>query len=391
MGREIAMSDPVVSRRAFLRITALASIGAACPALFGGCATVRHRLPDAAELSLQKKIAQMLMIGFRGITLSGSEPIVRDIRELGIGAVVLFDYDDELKSYERDIASPQQLAELTTTLGNYAELPLLIAIDQEGGRVARLKLRHGFPPTVSARYLGKVNDPSQTAWFSSRMAETLHAAGINLNFAPVVDLDLNPDNPIIGRYERSFSADPAAVVSHARAFIKAHDVNNVLTCLKHFPGHGSSTADSHKGFVDVTDSWTEKELEPYRVLLGEGNCRVVMTAHIFNRRLDPDYPATLSKATITGLLRQKLGFNGVVVSDDLQMGAIRLHYSFETAVEKAILAGVDVLDICNEAVYDPDAAPRTIELVTRLVQQGVISEERINSSYYRIMALKRGL
>lgn len=388
------MSAPVSRRRDLLRGALLAGAAAACPALLAGCATAqtdRRSFPDASELSLERRIAQMLLIGFRAIDLTDADPIARDLRQYGIGGVILFDYDAVLECYQRDIASPEQLAALTASLREDSALPLLVAIDQEGGRVSRLKESYGFPPTVSARSLGRGNDLAATRRHAELTAATLRAAGINVNFAPVVDLDVNPDNPVIGRVERSFSADPAVVVAHAREVVLAHDRQGVATCLKHFPGHGSSTADSHFGLADVSDTWSEAELEPYRVLIDEGSCRMVMTAHIYNRRLDPVYPATLSHATVTGLLRERLGFDGVVVSDDLQMGAIRQNYAFETAIEKAILAGVDVLDICNESVYDPDVAPRTIELVTRLVREGAIGEARIDQSCRRIAKLKRAL
>ncbi len=381
-------------RRDWLRGALLTGAAAACPGLLSGCATAdpdRRRFPDASELPLERRIAQMLLIGFRAMDLTDDDPVARDLRQYGIGGVILFDYDAVLKCYQRDIASPEQLSALTASLRDDSSLPLFVAIDQEGGRVSRLKESYGFPPTVSARSLGRGNDLAATRRHAGETAATLRAAGINVNFAPVVDLDVNPDNPVIGRFERSFSADPAVVVAHAREVVLAHDRRGVATCLKHFPGHGSSSADSHFGLVDVSDTWSETELEPYRVLIDEGNCRMVMTAHIYNRRLDPVYPATLSQATVTGLLRERLGFDGVVVSDDLQMGAIRQNYPFETAIEKAILAGVDVLDICNESVYEPDVAPRTIELVARLTRQGVISEARIDRSYRRIMKLKRAL
>ena len=381
--------------RLFLKKAFVFGISLTCFFLIFGCSAPIRYLPldcinrSGQQPTLQQKIAQMLIIGFRATELQGDEPIVRDICKYGIGGVILFDYDVILESYERSIVSPQQVFELTRTLHSYSGLPLLIAIDQEGGRVSRLKERYGFPPTVSAQYLGSANDLVLTRKYAESMAETLRGNGINVNFAPVVDLNVNPDNPLIGALERSFSADPEVVTAHAGIFVDAHKRNGIMTSLKHFPGHGSSNTDSHKGLVDVTSTWTEKELEPYRALLSRGNCKMVMTAHIFNRHLDPDYPATLSYSTITGLLRNKLGFNGVVVSDDMQMGAITQNYSFDTAIEKSILAGVDILDVANEAAYDPDAAPRTIELITSLVRKGIISEERINESYQRIMKLKR--
>jgi len=380
------------TRRTFLKQAICTAGIAVCPGVLSGCATAGLQsalFRDATEITLEQKIAQMLIIGFRAMELKGDEPIVRDVRDLGIGGVILFDWDDNLKCYDRDIASPQQVAQLTATLRSYAKLPLLISIDQEGGKVCRLKERYGFPSTVSAQALGSSMDLSRTRIFAESTAVTLRLEGINLNFAPVVDLNVNPANPVIGKLERSFSADPEVVTAHVREVVLAHRKNGVLACLKHFPGHGSSTTDSHQGFTDVSDSWSERELEPYIRLINEGNCPMIMTAHIFNRHLDPQYPATLSHATITGLLRNRLGYGGVVVSDDMQMGAIRQQYSFETAVEKSILAGVDILDICNEAAYDPDTAPKTIELVTSLVRNGVIPEKRIDQSYRRIMALKR--
>lgn len=381
-------------RRRFLRRSLAAGAALSLPTGLAGCAhdgRPRAALPDAASLGLRQQIAQMLLIGFRAFALSGDEPVVRDVRDLGIGGVILFDWDDVLKAYERDIASPEQVADLTTALQSYAAIPLLVAIDQEGGRVSRLKERYGFQASVSAQSLGTTNDLTRTRLFAESTAATLRVEGINVNLAPVVDLNVNPGNPVIGKLERSYSLDPDIVCAHARQVIAAHDGNGVATCLKHFPGHGSSTTDSHLGFTDVTPTWSERELLPYRTLIGEDRCRMVMTAHIYNRRLDPEYPATLSHATITGLLRERLGFDGVVVSDDLQMGAIRQHFAFDTAIEKCILAGVDLLDICNEAVYDPDAAPKTIDLVERAVRDGRISRLRIEASCRRILRLKAWL
>ena len=159
------MRLPRISRRKFLQGAVLAGTAATCPGLLSGCSIARScrtPLPDVSEVSLQQKIAQMLIVGFRAMELKGDEPIVRDIRDLGIGGVILFDWDDILKTYDRDIASPQQVVRLTTTLNSYARLPLLISIDQEGGKVCRLKERYGFPSTVSAQTLGSSSDLSRT-------------------------------------------------------------------------------------------------------------------------------------------------------------------------------------------------------------------------------------
>jgi beta-N-acetylhexosaminidase len=264
----------------------------------------------------------------------------------------------------------------------------LVAIDQEGGQICRLKETFGFPATVSAQHLGRLNDLALTHEQATTIAKTLAQLGINLNLAPAVDLNTNPDNPTIGHRERSFSADPEVVTGHALEFIKAHHSQGVLCTLKHFPGHGSSTTDSHLGLVDVTKTWSAGELEPYANLIKAGQADAVMTAHVFNAKLDPEYPATLSKPTITGLLRQALNYDGVVISDDIQMGAIAHHYGFAAAVQAAIEAGVDLIAIANNSVYDESIVARTIALIKQLVHEGKIKETRIDESYHRIQRLK---
>jgi len=348
--------------------------------------------PDpGGEVSLDFKIGQMLMVGFRGQTVDETHPIVQDIRERHLGSVVLFDYDTISAQYARNIASPEQLKTLTATLQSFAATPLLISTDQEGGLVNRLRDRYGFPPTLSHQALGELNDPAVTQQHAAAMAQTLAAAGVNLNLAPVVDLNLNPSNPAIGLYERSFSADPQVVIAQAQAFIEAHHAAGVLCTLKHFPGHGSSTADTHLGIVDVTQTWSRAELEPYAALIATGQADAVMTAHVFNASLDPDYPATLSKPIITDLLRGELGYDGVVITDDMQMGAIREQYGFETAIQKTIEAGVDIIAIANNLVYAEDVVARTVALIKNLVAAGTISTERIEQSYARIQRLKSRL
>jgi len=381
------------SRRTFLKGSALSGAAVLLPGLFSGCATVRptvcRSVPDPQTWPLERKIAQMLLLGFPGETLEPGSPIDLAIRQYGAGGVVLFDNNIDLQVTNRNITSPSQLLQLTSALHQAAEVPLFIAVDQEGGVVARLKERYGFPPSFSAQYLGKQHDLELTRSASEGIAVTLEQYGCNLNLAPCVDVNSNPDNPVIAFKERSFSADPAEVAAHAAAFMESHHRHRILTCLKHFPGHGSSHDDSHLGLVDVTRYWHENELEPYRYLISQGLCDMVMTAHTFNTNLDPVYPATLSKATIDGILRRRLGFDGVVVSDDLYMGAIVQHYSYETAVEKAINAGVDLLVVANDKLYSPDIMPRTISLLVELVQQGRIARQRIDQACNRIMRLKQ--
>jgi len=347
----------------------------------------------AAEgtLALDVKIGQMVMVGFRGLAVSDNDPVARDIRERHIGGVILFDYDVPTRTFGRNIESARQTRALTSSLQTRASVPLFIAVDQEGGRVSRLKEKNGFPPTVSQKQLGMWDDLKKTRLQADVTAKTLAGLGINVNFVPVVDLDLNPTNPVIGKLERSFSPDPAAVTRHAMAVIEAHRRYGVLTAPKHFPGHGSAGGDSHEGFVDVTGRWTPVELEPFRMLIHQGMADMVMTAHIFNGKLDPVWPSTLSRKTLTDILRQQMGFDGVVISDDMQMKAISAHYGLETAIRQAILAGVDILIFANNSVYEEDIAARATATVRSLVEKGDIPAERIDASYRRIMMLKERL
>lgn len=348
---------------------------------------------DGQEIDLAVKIGQMFMVGFRGLAVDENHPIVRDIVERHLGGVVLFDYDVPNREFVRNIESPEQLQALTRALQATAQesparQPLLIAADQEGGVVVRLSERYGFPPTVSHAALGAGNDVQETFARASEMARTLAEMGINQNLAPVVDVNVNPENPVIAAYERSFSANPQVVIAQATAFIEAHHAQNVLCTLKHFPGHGSSRADTHRGFVDVSDTWSRLELEPYAALIDAGLADGVMTAHVVNQAWHATDPATLTPDAIDGLLRDELGYTGVVISDDVQMGAIRKFYSFEESIEKAITAGVDIIAIANNSIYDEDVMAMGVTVVQRLIEAGTITEARIDQSYRRIVQLK---
>jgi beta-N-acetylhexosaminidase len=214
------------------------------------------------------------------------------------------------------------------------------------------------------------------------------AAGINLNHAPCLDVNINPGNPVIGAKERSFSSVPEKVTKHAELIIEAHHKNNIATTLKHFPGHGSSSADSHLGFVDVSDTWSEKELIPFREIISSGKADVVMTAHIFNSKLDEKYPATLSKKVVTGLLRSELGWDGIVISDDMQMKAISDHYTLSESIELAINAGIDIIVFGNNVSYDSAISKKVNKIINELLSEGKITEDRIEDSFKRIIGFK---
>lgn len=335
-----------------------------------------------------EQLGQMFLVGFDGLSVEPDHWVVQAIKQDNLGGVILFDRN--IDGSTQNIQSPEQLIGLTDTLQGYADIPLFIAVDQEGGKVCRLKERDGFPASVSAdRLVNHLSFPEALEQMG-KIAASLAVHGINMNLAPVVDLAINPDNPIISRYERSFGADVDKVVQFAEHFVAAHHKKGVGCCLKHFPGHGSSRGDSHLGFVDITEDWREEELEPYSRLINSGFTDAVMTAHVLHRKLEPaEMPATLSKFILTDLLRKKLGFKGVIITDDLQMKAIRNHWSLEEAVGLSVMAGVDVLIVGNNLVREEDVVSRGVNAIKQLLFSGKIEEQRIRDSLDRILTLKK--
>ncbi len=340
--------------------------------------------------NLREKIGQMLLLGFRGYEIGEGDPIARDLAERNLGGVILFDEEMADGARQgRNIRSPEQVRTLTAEVRRRAQTAPLIAIDQEGGRVNRLKAGYGFPETLSHEELGATGDPARTFAEAGKIARTLAGLGINMNLAPVVDLDAGADNPIIKGKRRSFGADLEEVSRHAMAFARAHHEQGILTCAKHFPGHGSARGDTHLGLVDVTKYWGEKELLPFERLIEAKLCDAVMTAHVFNARLDRDRPATLSRSVLDGLLRRRLGFEGVIVSDDMEMKAISGQYGLEQAIQIGLEAGLDMLCFGNNMNFDPNLGEKVSGLIWRLVDAGKITEARIEESFQRIQKLKR--
>jgi beta-N-acetylhexosaminidase len=356
---------------------------------FAGFSCNTQSTPD--NPSLEQKAGQLLMVGFKGFELADTSHVKRDIEDYNVGGVILFDFDVPTGTPNRNIESAGQVQELNRSLQEISDSPLLIAVDQEGGRVARLKTERGFPKTVSAEYLGDLDNPDSTRAYASEQAALLSELGFNVNFAPVVDLNTNPENPVIGQLDRSYSADPEIVTRHSSIVIEEHKNHNLLPVIKHFPGHGSAWNDSHVGMADVTDTWEEVELEPYRNLSGSGSHFAVMTAHVMNSNLDEELPATLSQNVQTGLLRDEIGFRGMLFSDDMQMDAIRSYYGLEFSIEHALNAGVDMLIFANNSVYHPDIVPEAVGIIVSLVESGAVSEERINEAYDRVMETKQQL
>jgi beta-N-acetylhexosaminidase len=342
--------------------------------------------------SLRRKIGRLLVVGFRGTTLPAGNAIRTAIEAGELGGVILFDRDHLTNTAGRNITSPGQLTALTDALRAAAFAGpigsnLIVSVDQEGGKVARLNPSNGYPATESEESLGTTNDLAHTTDAATLVAITLAGAGIDLNLAPVVDLDINPANPAIGALDRSFSADPAIVVAHAKAVIEAHHAAGITCAIKHFPGEGSGTGNTDNGIVDVTATWTPVELEPFRSLVGAGEPDVVMVGHIVNGQLDKDRPASLSKATVTDLLRTDIGWAGPVISDDMQAPAITEAFGMEEAIALALEAGVDLLLFANQQVYDDAIVANTIAIIERLVTSGRISEARIDESVDRVESM----
>lgn len=340
--------------------------------------------------SLDEKIGEMLILGFRGFEVDQSSKIIQDINKYHLGGVILFDRDVASGTSERNIKDPEQTKKLITDLKNLTNQNLFIAVDAEGGYINRLKPKYGFIEIESAFEMGQ-KEPSTTFSTASFLGSELKEIGFNLNFAPVVDVNLNPDNPVIGYLERSFSDDPLEVYEHAKSFIEAMHKYNIVTAIKHFPGHGSSQEDSHLGLVDITSTYNkEVELLPYKKLIAEDKLDMIMTAHVMNTAIDNENPATLSPTFLQNILREELGFNGVIVSDDMQMGAIIDNFGSAEAIIKAINAGCNLLILSNnnDQPYNENIAEEAVSVIKKAIKEGKISEEKINDSYNKIIELK---
>jgi beta-N-acetylhexosaminidase len=341
--------------------------------------------------SIADKVGQMLLVGYAN-TGTSMDVLYEDIHDRNLGGILHFGYN---------ITSRNQIRDRNKEFQDLATTPLFLATDQEGGRVARLSATNGFSNTNSAYTTGILwGRVDSTRSQAARMAGWFVDIGMNVNFAPVVDVNVNPSNPVIAGLQRSYSANPELVYHHASAFISEFQNRNVATSLKHFPGHGSSRADSHDGFTDITDTWKSYELVPYLRLIENNPPDMVMTGHLYHASFDTEYPATLSYSTLTGLLRDSLNYDGIIISDEMFMGALSLNYTFDESVIKAIEAGVDILlfnyNLCRTNVRcgqqtSGSLVQYVIDLVERKISEGVISEARIDESYHRIMSLKEAM
>lgn len=341
--------------------------------------------PFAHAATLEQMAGQMIVVGFQGDDADdASVKALRDeIAASRIGGVMLL---------KTNIKSLDAVAAMNAAFRAASpDLPPFITVDQEGGAVERLTRDVGFKEIPAASRIAANNTPEQAEAIYGTMAKSIADLGFSVNFGPVADVNLNPDNQVIAKFGRSYSADPAVVAAYDKAFIRAHHAAGMLTALKHFPGHGSSTADSHQGFVDITDTWTDSELDPYRTLIADGAVDMIMIGHLYHAGYadkGSQTPASLSRQWITGVLRETLGFDGVVISDDLEMGAIREHYNLRDTVTLAVRAGTDVLLFSNTAKYHAGLGQEILDILVAEAAADPEFAARIEQSYDRIVALK---
>ncbi len=334
--------------------------------------------------SIDSDIAQILLFGFNGQT--PSQQIKKDIKN-GLGSVILFNKTMDKKV--KNISSKEQLKKLTSTLQSIKKEKLFICVDQEGGKVRRLKKELGFYDLKSARFIGDEDNISLTKQSYKALANDLESVNINCVFAPVVDMAIEPKNPIIYKLDRSYSDKSEIIYKHASIFVNQMRKKHIVSVIKHFPGHGSSLSDSHKGFVDVSKTWDKKELEPFKLMIDNKKADMIMSAHIFNSNIDSTYPATMSYKTNTKLLRGKLNYKGLMISDDLQMRAISANFKLKDAVEKTLNSGVDILLFGNQ--LGNNTLDEISKIIKELIKSGKITKESISLKASRVREFKRKL
>lgn len=331
---------------------------------------------------LAAAVGELLLVGFHGASSASPSArlLARQMRRGQVGAVFFVG---------QNIGTAQEAAGLLRLFRSGTARPLL-AIDHEGGLVQRLTGAHGFTHLPAARDVAATMSPAEARSLYARAGRELAAFGFNVNLGPVLDVD-DPANPAIGAFGRAYSADPERIAAYAQAFVAGFASAGVLCAVKHFPGHGRAVSDSHEGMADISASWTETELEPFARLLDPRHAPpLVMTGHLRLDPLAPDgRPATVSAPIVTGLLRGRLGYRGVVMTDDLDMGAVSRIMSRKEAVVQAIATGSDLLMIKNLFGYDPLMPQRAVGWVRAAIARGDLSEAQVMEAAERVRAIRR--
>ena len=327
-----------------------------------------------ARMSMEEKIGQMVIVGLDGET--ADEHARTMLSEYRVGGFILF------KRNIRDAAQTIGLINELKELNGAGSVPLFFGVDQEGGKVDRMPDEFEKFPTNAE--IGKIGDQAFSRQIGRLLAKEIKSLGFNLNFAPVLDVNSNPQNPVIG--DRSFGATAEIVSSLGVETMKGIQEENVVSVVKHFPGHGDTSVDSHIGLPVVNNDLQrlrKLELVPFAEAIRQ-HADAVMVAHILLPKIDARYPSSLSKTVITDLLRNEMKFDGVVMTDDLTMGAITEQYDIGAAAVKAIQAGSDIVLVCHD--FDKETA--AIEALRAAAQRGELSRERIDESVTRILRLK---
>ncbi len=323
-------------------------------------------------MDIKERIGQFLMVGFDGTT--PSRAVTEMITKYKVGGVILF---------KRNIQSLPQLVKLTRNLQKLSpQSPLFIGIDQEGGRVSRLSKEFTIFPAMAT--VGKHDSAPLGYSVGEVTARELKAVGINVNFAPVLDIHSNPRNPIIG--DRAFGDTPGIVSKLGLALMMGQEDNGVMACAKHFPGHGDTSTDSHKVLPQVKhtlERLLDFELRPFQHAIAN-RLDALMTAHVLYSKIDPENPASLSKKIITSILREGMNYDGLVFCDDLEMQAILNHYTVGEAALQAVLAGSDILLVCHRM----DLQVQVFERLLEAFRKKPLSEKRLTLSLARILRLK---
>jgi beta-N-acetylhexosaminidase len=324
-------------------------------------------------MTLKEKIGQLMIAGFDGTT--PPKGLLSLIKTYQLGGVILF---------KRNLANPAQIAKLCDSLQKASShVPLFICIDHEGGHVSRLP--KPFTVLPSQAVVGACNSVELTYSIGEIMANELKAVGINFNLTPVLDVNTNPTNPAIG--DRAFGKSAGLVSTMGLTIIAALQDNGVLACAKHFPGHGDTAVDSHRELPIVNrtlEQLREVELRPFHHAMINGH-RALMTAHVKYPALDEAYPATLSRKIIAKLLRSSMRFDGLVLTDDLEMKAITEEYAIDDAAVKALQAGADLLLVCHRE----DRQVAILEAILKAVKKRLLSEKQLDLSLLRILSFKQ--
>ena len=344
-------------------------------------------LLNVDDLSLDEQIGQMLFLGWGGpnCTVQINAQAEKCVRDLHAGGMILMGRNVQKQTQPLPPIDASAVREMNTSLQNMAPVPLLIATDQEGGRVARFG-SSPFTRMPSARQIAQAGDPHGVAKEAARVtARELAAVGLNMNFAPVADVNSNPQNPVIG--DRSFGTTPQTVTPLVLAQMAGYENGGVLPCPKHLPGHGDTALDSHHDLPVLPFSLEEmeaRELVPFRAAVA-ARVPALMTAHIVFPALDADYPATLSRSILTGLLREQMGFNGLIITDCLEMRAVSDKWGTPRAAVLAAVAGADMLLICHTQAKQEEA----FAALQTAVQTGELSRARVREAASRVLAAKQ--